>query len=52
MKPRPLLSNHEGQGLVEYAMLIMLVILVVVGIVTLLGPAIGNMYSSIQNGFQ
>lgn len=37
----------KGQGLVEYAFILMLVAMVVVVVVALLGPAVGNMYSQI-----
>ena len=37
----------RGQGLVEYAFILMLVAIVVVVVVALLGPAVGNMYSQI-----
>jgi pilus assembly protein Flp/PilA len=43
------LPCEEGQGLLEYGLAIILVAIVVVAIVLLLGPAIGNMYSSIVN---
>lgn len=39
--------NDEGQGLVEYALILVLVAVVVIAILTLLGPAIGNVFSSI-----
>jgi pilus assembly protein Flp/PilA len=41
------LPREEGQGLVEYALILVLVALVVIVILVLLGPAIGNMYSNI-----
>ena len=41
------LPREEGQGLVEYALILMLVALVVIAVLLLLGPAIGNMYSNI-----
>jgi pilus assembly protein Flp/PilA len=39
--------NDEGQGLVEYALILVLVAVVVIAILTLLGPAIGNVFSSV-----
>lgn len=36
-----------GQGLVEYALIMMLVALAVIIILALLGPAIGSMFSNI-----
>ncbi|MGB3700035.1 MAG: pilus assembly protein [Anaerolineales bacterium] len=41
-------SNREqGQGLVEYALIMILVVIVVIVVLYLLGPAIGNLYSEI-----
>ena len=39
--------SDRGQGLVEYAMIIMLVGIVVIIVLALLGPAIGNMFSNV-----
>ncbi|MBI5929667.1 MAG: pilus assembly protein [Chloroflexi bacterium] len=44
---KALLKNQSGQGLLEYALIIMLVGIVVILILILLGPAIGNLYSSV-----
>jgi pilus assembly protein Flp/PilA len=41
------LLRAEGQGLVEYALILVLVALVVIVILLLLGPAIGNAFSNI-----
>ncbi len=41
---------QEGQGLVEYALILVLVAVVVIVILALLGPAIGNIFSNIVNG--
>ena len=40
--------HDEGQGLVEYALIIMLVAIVVIVIAAVLGPTIGNMYSRLM----
>ena len=40
-------SLARGQGLVEYALLLVFVMLVVLVILLLLGPAIGNTFSNI-----
>jgi len=40
-----LIRNEEGQGLMEYALVLVLVAIAVVAILTLLGPQIGNLYS-------
>jgi pilus assembly protein Flp/PilA len=39
--------NEKGQGLVEYALILVLVAVVVIAILSLLGPAIGNVFSNI-----
>ena len=39
--------REEGQGLVEYALILVLVALVVIIILALLGPSIGNIFSNI-----
>jgi pilus assembly protein Flp/PilA len=42
--------KEGGQGLVEYALIMLLVAMAVIVILALLGPYIGNLYSSvIQN---
>jgi len=42
-------AKEQGQGLVEYAIILVLVALVVVAVVRLLGPRIGNTFSSMNN---
>ena len=44
------LQREEGQGLVEYALILVLVAIVVIAILTLLGPQIGNVFSRITSG--
>jgi pilus assembly protein Flp/PilA len=39
--------KEKGQGLVEYALILVLVSIVVIVILALLGPAIGNVFSEI-----
>lgn len=39
--------DQRGQGLVEYAMILVLVAVVVVVILVALGPSIGNLFSNI-----
>lgn len=43
--------QERGQGLVEYALILVLVAVVVIAILTLLGPAIGNVFSQIKSNF-
>ncbi len=44
------LNREQGQGLVEYALVLVLVAVVIIAILTLLGPQIGNVFSRITNG--
>jgi pilus assembly protein Flp/PilA len=44
-----LFHRTRGQGLVEYALIIALVAIVVIGILLLLGPAIGSVFSQIKS---
>ncbi len=37
----------KGQGLIEYALILILVFLVVLAVLNVLGPAVGNMFSNI-----
>ena len=43
--------REEGQGLVEYALILMLVSIVVIAILALLGPALGNVFSQVKSNF-
>lgn len=43
------LQREDGQGLVEYALVLVLVAVVVIAILTLLGPQIANVFSRITN---
>ncbi len=45
------LPREEGQGMVEYALILVLVAIVVIVVLTLLGPAIGNVFSTIIGEF-
>lgn len=42
------LNREDGQGLVEYALILVLVAVVVIAILTILGPAIGDVFSQIM----
>jgi pilus assembly protein Flp/PilA len=39
--------KEKGQGLVEYALILVLIAVVVIVILAVLGPAIGNIFSNI-----
>ncbi|MFQ6000190.1 MAG: Flp family type IVb pilin [Anaerolineae bacterium] len=46
------LPREEGQGLVEYALILVLVAIIVIAILMVLGPQIGNVFSRITSGLQ
>jgi pilus assembly protein Flp/PilA len=39
--------QKKGQGLVEYALILVLVAIVIIVILAILGPAIGNVFSDV-----
>jgi pilus assembly protein Flp/PilA len=41
--------SGKGQGLVEYAIILALVAIVVIAVMNLLGPTLGNTYSMISS---
>lgn len=45
------LPKQNGQGLVEYALILMLIALVVIAAVALLGTAVMDLYQTILDGF-
>ncbi len=47
-----LARDEAGQGLVEYALILVLVAMVVVMIVAIMGPRIGNLFSRITNAIE
>lgn len=44
-----ILPYQQGQGLVEYALILVLVTIIVISVLMLLGPVVGNMFSSVVN---
>jgi len=46
------LPREKGQGLVEYALILVLVAIVVIAILMLVGPQIANVFSKITNGLE
>lgn len=46
------LAREQGQGLVEYALILVLVAIVVIAILLLVGPQIANIFSKVTKGFQ
>lgn len=43
------LPREEGQGLVEYALILVLIAVVVIAVLALLGPEIGKVFSDIYD---
>ena len=43
------MCRENGQGLVEYALIVGLIAIVVIAVLSLLGPIIGNIFSNIVN---
>lgn len=46
------LAKEDGQGLLEYGLVLVLVAVAIVAILTVLGPQIGNMYSRLMSCFE
>ncbi len=46
-KVKGFVSNEEGQGLVEYALLLALIAIIVIVALTLLGKKVNNVYQNI-----
>ena len=47
---RSFFLKEEGQGLVEYALILILIAIVVIGILTLLGNKVSQVFSNINSG--
>jgi pilus assembly protein Flp/PilA len=47
---RSFFAKEDGQGLVEYALILVLIAIVVIGILTLLGGKISQTFSTINSG--
>ena len=45
-------EDEEGQGLVEYALILVFVAVVIILLLTILGPGIRNVYQNIINAMQ
>lgn len=44
-----IVPKEKGQGLVEYALILVLVAIVVFAVLMLLGPIVGNVFSTLNN---
>jgi len=45
------LPREEGQGLLEYGLVLVLVAVIIAAVLLLLGPIIGNMFSTVVEAF-
>ncbi len=43
-------AREEGQGLVEYALILVLIAIVVIGILSILGNRVSTVFSQINSG--
>ena len=43
-------KQEKGQGLVEYALILVLVAVVVLAVLLILGPIVGNVFSNVNSG--
>ena len=41
--------DENGQGLMEYALILVLIAVVVIAVLVLFGPFLGNLYSSVYD---
>jgi len=48
-KIKGLFSDEQGQGMVEYGLILALVAVVVIAALTLLGPKIANVFTNVNN---
>ena len=47
---RSFFAKEDGQGLVEYALILVLIAIVVIGILTVLGGKVSAVFSTINSG--
>ena len=45
-------NPERGQGLVEYALILVMIAVVVLAVLLLLGPVVGNMFSNVNSELQ
>ena len=48
---RNFFAREDGQGLVEYALILMLIAIVVIGVMSALGFQIATIFAALTNGF-
>jgi pilus assembly protein Flp/PilA len=49
---RSFFAKEEGQGLVEYALILVLIAIVVIGILSLLGQQVSTVFSRVDSGLR
>jgi len=49
-RARVRLSERDGQGMVEYAFILVLIAIVVIIILSILGKQVNNVFSNVSNG--
>jgi len=49
---RSFFAKEEGQGLVEYALILVLIAIVVIGILSILGGKVSTVFSTINSGLK
>ena len=49
---RNFFAREEGQGLVEYALILVLIAIVVIGILSMLGKRVSTVFSTVNSGLQ
>lgn len=47
---RSFFAKDDGQGLVEYALILVLIAIVVIGVLSVLGSKVSDVFSSISSG--
>ena len=47
---RSFFAKEDGQGLVEYALILVLIAIVVIGVLTILGGKVSGVFNSINSG--
>jgi pilus assembly protein Flp/PilA len=48
---RSFFAREDGQGLVEYALILVLIAIVVIGVLTILGNKVSGVFSMINSAF-
>ena len=49
---RSFFAKEDGQGLVEYALILVLIAIVVIGILTVLGGKVSQVFETINSGLE